>query len=82
MGKNQFFKFLDESEVSEQNFDGQFFLPWTIFFCLGQFFFAKGQFFFALDNFFLPAKNNCPYKTTTKNKDFCPFDEGRKSQNK
>ena len=24
----------------------------------------------------------CPYETTTKKKDFCPFDEGRKSQNK
>ena len=69
MGKNQFFKFLDESEVSEQNFDGQFF-------------FAMDNFFLPKDNFFLPAKNNCPYKTTTKNKDFCPFDEGRKSQNK
>ena len=55
---------------------------------MGQFFFALDNFFcqrtifFALDNYFLPAKNNCPYKTTTKNKDFCPFDEGRKSQNK
>ena len=53
------------------------------------------NFFFALDNFFfawtiiflckkiiVQGKKNCPYKTTTKNKDFCPFDEGRKSQNK
>ena len=47
------------------------------------------NFFFALDNYFFVQKNNCPrqkkncpYEATTKNKDFCPFDEGRKSQNK
>ena len=41
-----------------------------------------GQFFCSLDNFFVLEQKNCPYKTTMKNKDFCLFDEGRKSQNK
>ena len=61
----------------------KFFVP------LDNFFVLLDNFFVLLDNFFVPEQRicpreqrNCPYKTTTKNKNLCPFDEGRKSQNK
>ena len=52
-----------------------FFVLWTIFLFFRQFFCSFGQSFCSLDNFFVLEQKNCPYKTTTKNKDFCPFDQ-------
>ena len=72
------FLFLGQFFCSLDNF----FVLWTIFLFFGQFFCSFGQFFCSFDNFFVLEQKNCPYKTTTKNKDFCLFDEGRKSQNK